>query len=418
MHFRTVASQLAGSAEQLAQAAALGEAPACAQEMATPGELRLPDVTSAVAAKVHRQGLRDSLRPLEAAIRKMERRVACGESVSADEVARLTRGLISVDIRHDKLTPFIVFDVDNTDEDWVHHITATLRAMEQSVAERVGKIVAETVQRAGVEALTPLELRQRLTMRLGEDLKLLPDDVMLFARDPGAIQTFVHQLFVTHFAALTIPDVVFHDLLQQFLHPTDVYVEALAAGIASGEAALRPYDDLLVTYDVLTSLRDGKLRPRYKVAKLGDGLRPGVVRRLEHIGALEYFDPHMILTYSDTGVRKPNPAGMLDLMRRAGVSDPSQVTMIGDGLSTDMRLDEQPSLKGLKEIYTAYGEPDPNDMRDYREYRRIPADDDHEPVPPQRTVQTFPEILHLGDKEWLGVWSQWRAVRAKIPAAQ
>jgi len=360
---------------------------------------------------------RSTLQPFAQAMQVLELRHAKGETVPPKEIEALSRALVAADIDYEHLTPLMILDIDNTLEDWVHHITQALSAIENTIDAKLSQTIEQYRDLNGQNGAITDACLPDLRKRLAEDFKELPADLRPIVDDPAARRKAVHEMLATHFTALATADIVFPEFLSTMLNPTDTYYEALQQGIAAGEQALTAYPDVLTTLDIMSSAKDSRGLPRFRLAALGDGTRPGVLRRLDHVGARKFIAPDFILTRTDTGVFKPNPAGVLELMKRAGIKDPALVTVVGDGLRSDMRLDEQPELKGLKEIWARYGTPDPADEKLYEDYRRPgPSNPQPPPPPPQRTIDCFAQTLHVTDAEWTELWKQWVALRAQLAA--
>lgn len=121
---------------------------------------------------------------------------------------------------------------------------------------------------------------------------------------------------------------VFDELLQKILGKVDFRI--LSAGIIAyrraREAALKPYPHATA---VLTHL----VKNQIKLAVVSDAPSREAWLRLCHIGYHHIFDA--VVTYDDTGERKPSPKPFLSALAQLGVA-PQDSIMIGDWAERDM----------------------------------------------------------------------------------
>lgn len=138
---------------------------------------------------------------------------------------------------------------------------------------------------------------------------------------------------------------VFDELLTTVLGRIDY--KMLSAGIVAyrraREAALKPYPHVSATLTAL--VKRGTL-----LAVVTDAPRREAWLRLCYINFHHIFDA--VVTFEDTGKRKPDPAPFLLALNRLGV-DPSQTLMVGDWVERDM---VGAAALGMKTAFALYGD--------------------------------------------------------------
>lgn len=121
---------------------------------------------------------------------------------------------------------------------------------------------------------------------------------------------------------------VFDQLLQEVLGYVDYRI--LSAGIIAyrraREAALKPYPHVTATLMEL-------VKHRIKLAVVSDAPAREAWLRLCYIGYHHIFD--VVVTYDDTGERKPSPRPFLLALERLGVA-PAEAIMVGDWVERDI----------------------------------------------------------------------------------
>jgi putative hydrolase of the HAD superfamily len=138
---------------------------------------------------------------------------------------------------------------------------------------------------------------------------------------------------------------VFNVFLQEVLGQVDDRI--LAAAVVAyrrardGSLALYPHAHLVLN----RLLKDG-----YKLAVVSDAPRFEAWLRLCYLGLHHHFD--LVLTYDDTGHRKPRPEPFQQALRRLEV-EPHRAVMIGDWPERDIVGGKE---AGLHTVYARYGD--------------------------------------------------------------
>jgi putative hydrolase of the HAD superfamily len=121
---------------------------------------------------------------------------------------------------------------------------------------------------------------------------------------------------------------VFDQLLQEVLGYVDYRI--LSAGIIAyrraREAALKPYPHVTATLMEL-------VKQRIKLGVVSDAPAREAWLRLCYIGYHHIFD--VVITYDDTGERKPSPLPFLLALQRLG-TQPHETIMVGDWVERDI----------------------------------------------------------------------------------
>jgi putative hydrolase of the HAD superfamily len=124
----------------------------------------------------------------------------------------------------------------------------------------------------------------------------------------------------------------YQQVFDQLLHEVLGYVDyrILSAGIIAyrraREAALKPYPHVTATLMEL-------VKQRIKLAVVSDAPAREAWLRLCYIGYHHIFD--VVVTYDDTGERKPSPRPFLLALERLGV-EPHEAIMVGDWVERDI----------------------------------------------------------------------------------
>lgn len=138
---------------------------------------------------------------------------------------------------------------------------------------------------------------------------------------------------------------VFDELLTTVLGKIDY--KMLSAGIVAyrraREAALKPYPHVSAT--LTTLVKRGTL-----LAVVTDAPRREAWLRLCYINFHHIFDA--VVTFEETGRRKPDPAPFLLALDRLNV-DPSETLMVGDWIERDM---VGAAALGMKTAFARYGD--------------------------------------------------------------
>ncbi len=138
---------------------------------------------------------------------------------------------------------------------------------------------------------------------------------------------------------------VFDVLLQRILNKVDYKI--LAAGIIAyrraREAALIPYPHVYATLNNL-------LKMGIKMGVLSDAPVKEAWLRLAFLNFQHTFDA--VVTFDDTGERKPSPAPFLKILERLEV-EPEESLMVGDWAERDI---EGAKKVGMKTAFAKYGD--------------------------------------------------------------
>ncbi|MFZ5433593.1 MAG: TIGR02253 family HAD-type hydrolase [Calditrichota bacterium] len=133
-------------------------------------------------------------------------------------------------------------------------------------------------------------------------------------------------------------------LKQQF---GDIPFKWLAAGIV---AYRRARDGVMVTYPHVRATLVELLRRGLRLAVISDAPRLNAWLRLCQLDLHHAFDP--VVTFEDTGHRKPSPMPFERALERMGMR-PNEVVMVGDWPERDM---VGASNLGIKTVFARYGD--------------------------------------------------------------
>jgi len=138
---------------------------------------------------------------------------------------------------------------------------------------------------------------------------------------------------------------VFDQLLKELLGKVDYRI--LSAGIIAyrraREAALKPYPHVTATLMRLN-------RAQIKLAIVSDAPAREAWLRLCFINYHHFFN--VVVTFDDTGERKPSPKPFRTALERLGV-EPNEAIMVGDWAERDMVGARN---IGMKTAFAAYGD--------------------------------------------------------------
>lgn len=138
---------------------------------------------------------------------------------------------------------------------------------------------------------------------------------------------------------------VFDELLQREFGEVDPKI--LASGIVAYRRA-RESELVLYPHAQMTLLELAKRG--VKLGVVSDAPRLQVWMRLCALGLQHVFDA--VVTFDDTGERKPAPAPFREVLRRLGV-EPAQALMIGDWAERDV---VGAKSLGMKTVFARYGD--------------------------------------------------------------
>lgn len=165
---------------------------------------------------------------------------------------------------------------------------------------------------------------------------------------------------------------VFNTYLAQELGEVDykLLASAIAGYRRARDSALVPYPHVHLTLHDL-------MRRGLKLGVVSDAPRESAWLRLVSLNLHHVFDE--MITFEDTGVRKPNPAPFLAILDRLGVQ-PKEAIMVGDWPDRDMA---GASALGMYTVFAHYGfswskdkstiqdHPADNEIRDIRQLVEI-----------------------------------------------
>ncbi len=149
---------------------------------------------------------------------------------------------------------------------------------------------------------------------------------------------------------------VFNAFLQQELGRVDDRM--LAAAVV---AYRRSRDGTLVLYPHVLYALNRLVKEGYRLAVLSDAPRFEAWVRLCMLRLHHVFD--LVLTFDDTGMRKPNPEPFRQALARLEVT-PRQAVMVGDWPERDVVGAKQ---AGIHTVYARYGDKYPSKDRDQRD---------------------------------------------------
>jgi putative hydrolase of the HAD superfamily len=137
---------------------------------------------------------------------------------------------------------------------------------------------------------------------------------------------------------------IFNSYLQEALGAVDY--KFLAAAIVGYR---RARDSALVPYPHVHLTLHDLMRRRIKLAVVSDAPRESAWLRLVYLNLHHVFDG--VVTYEDTGVRKPDPAPFRAALDRLGV-EAGEALMVGDWPDRDMA---GASALGIRTVFAHYG---------------------------------------------------------------
>lgn len=141
----------------------------------------------------------------------------------------------------------------------------------------------------------------------------------------------------------------FQEVFDRFLKKVigEIDHKILAAGIV---AYRRAREAALVLYPHVNMTLMKLMKKGYKLAVISDAPRRQAWLRLCYLNLHHIFDK--VITFEDTGVRKPDPAPFRLAMELLDVK-PEETMMIGDWLERDMA---GASSLGIRTVYAKYGD--------------------------------------------------------------
>jgi phosphoglycolate phosphatase len=273
----------------------------------------------------------------------------------------------------------VVLDLDNTLYDWVGYYVPAFEAM-----------VSELQREHGVERERLLDDFRRVHQSHGTseyafvltELDVLRDVETLAATDAGvhpAIAAFRKKAGET----LRLYDGV-RDTLVRFRSQERGIVAYTDAMMAYADLRLEQLD-VADLFDELVATRD------HPVPQSADD-------QVSYFAPARFGAP-TIARHSalDLAARKPDPAGLIALMRRWGVS-PDETIYVGDSLSRDVAMAQ---AANVHDVHAAYGQSYTPDLwdrlvrvthwtpEDVARERRLAQD----PIPPTHAITSFPELI-------------------------
>lgn len=141
----------------------------------------------------------------------------------------------------------------------------------------------------------------------------------------------------------------FQEVFDRFLKKVlgEIDYKILAAGIVAYRKAR---EAALVLYPHVNLTLMNLMKRGYKLAVLSDAPRKQAWLRLCYLNLHHIFD--RVITFEDTGVRKPNPAPFKLALKLLEVK-PEETVMVGDWPERDMI---GASSLGIKTVYARYGD--------------------------------------------------------------
>jgi HAD superfamily hydrolase (TIGR02253 family) len=148
---------------------------------------------------------------------------------------------------------------------------------------------------------------------------------------------------------------VFNAFLQQELGAVEdrILAAAVVAYRRSRDGTLALYPHALSTLNLLA-------KQGYRLAVLSDAPRFEAWIRLYMLRLHHLFD--LVLTFDDTGIRKPDPEPFRQVLSRLEV-EPHQAVMVGDWPERDIA---GAKLAGIHTVYARYGDKYPSKDRELR----------------------------------------------------
>ncbi len=202
----------------------------------------------------------------------------------------------------------VIFDLDNTLTDFMRVKTASIEA------------AADAMIDAGLDARLPRSPEEPPRVRVVRRIREIYD------REGIEYQK------------------VFNTYLQEELGEVDFRL--LAAAIVGYR---RARDSALVPYPHVYLTLHGLMRRGLKLAVVSDAPREPAWLRLVYLGLHHAFD--QVVTFEDTGVRKPDPAPFRLALERMGVP-PEAALMVGDWPDRDMA---GAKAIGMHTVFAHYG---------------------------------------------------------------
>ncbi|MFC1521076.1 HAD family hydrolase [Elusimicrobiota bacterium] len=170
-------------------------------------------------------------------------------------------------------------------------------------------------------------------------------EAMIDAGLPGSREGLKEKIFQVYWKEGIEDQQIFNKVLEQELGKIDFRI--LAAGIVGYRRAKDAY--LSVYPHVHTTLTQ-IIKMQYKMATVSDAPRLQVWMRLVSLGLAHYFDT--VVTFEDTGERKPSSKPFLLALDRLGVKAQDTV-MIGDWAERDIVGAKK---LGMTTVFARYGD--------------------------------------------------------------
>lgn len=202
----------------------------------------------------------------------------------------------------------VIFDLDNT-------LTDFMRVKDLSI-----EAAADAMLDAGLDA--------RLALPPGEDVR---ETVIRRIREIYEREGIEYQKVFNAFLSETLGEVDY-----KFL------AAAIVGYRRARDSALLPYPHVHLTLHTL-------LRMGLKLAVVTDAPRESAWLRLVYLNLHHLFDE--VVTFEDTGVRKPGRAPFEEVLKRLDV-DPGEALMVGDWPDRDMA---GAHASGIRTVFAHYG---------------------------------------------------------------
>ncbi|HPF69147.1 MAG TPA: HAD-IA family hydrolase [Candidatus Krumholzibacteria bacterium] len=200
---------------------------------------------------------------------------------------------------------------------------------------------------------------------------------MVDAGLPMAVDAATDAVFAVYKARGIEHQKVFDLFLEQAMGRVEDRI--LAAAVV---AYRRARDGALVTYPHAKMVLNRLAKDGYKLAVVSDAPRFEAWLRLVYLGLQHTFD--VVLTYDDTGFRKPAPEPFRMALDQLGVG-PDRAVVIGDWKERDIVGGR---AAGLHTVYARYGD-------QYSQYADKVADD---PTEPDYVVDDLLQLLDVLDR--------------------
>ncbi|MFH2052411.1 MAG: HAD-IA family hydrolase [bacterium] len=170
-------------------------------------------------------------------------------------------------------------------------------------------------------------------------------DAMIDAGLPVARREAVDRIFAIYKARGIEHQRVFNLFLEETIGHVDDRI--LAAAVV---AYRRARDGSLVLYPHAKMVLNRLLKDGYKLAVVSDAPRFEAWIRLTSLGLQHTFD--LVLTFDDTGIRKPDPRGFTMALEMLEVQ-PQRAVIIGDWRERDILGGQK---AGMHTVYARYGD--------------------------------------------------------------